>query len=149
MLNYTTQIDAIKTASEIEYLLIKNGARSILKDISEDGKIRALSFVVMTPYGQMPIRLPVNVNPVLEILTKEKKGNSRVKANYDQAERVAWRCLKDWTEAQMALIQIEMARMEQIFLPYAILDQTGQTVFEKLERRNFLLEASGERKQHE
>ena len=140
MLNYTTTIDALKTVGEIEYILIKHGARSILKDISDDGKVKALSFVVTTAYGQMPIRLPVDVPPVLAVLTKEKKQNSKVKATPEQAERVAWRILKNWVEAQMALVEIEMVKMEQIFLPYAVLDASGQTVFERLEGKRFLLE---------
>ena len=32
MLNYTTQIDAFKTVSEIEYVLMKHKAKSIMKN---------------------------------------------------------------------------------------------------------------------
>lgn len=140
ILNYSTTIDALKTVGEVEYILIKHGAKSILKDIAPDGSIGSLSFMVETPYGTMPIKLPVNVAPVLKVLESEKKKrNSKVKATKEQAERVAWRILKDWVEAQMALIEIEMVKMEQVFLPYAILGESGQTVFEKLESRQFLL----------
>lgn len=47
--------------------------------------------------------------------------------------------LKDWVEAQMALLDIEMVRFEEIFLPY-IQTETGQTVYERLEEKQFLLE---------
>lgn len=140
ILNYSTTIDALKTVGEVEYILIKHGAKSILKDISPEGSIDSLSFQVDTHYGIMPIKLPVNIEPVLKVLINEKKKkNSKVKATKDQAERVAWRILKDWVEAQMALIEIEMVRMEQVFLPYAILGNSGKTVFENLESRQFLL----------
>ena len=56
-----------------------------------------------------------------------------------QAERVAWRILKDWVEAQMALLDIEMVRFEEIFLPY-IETKDGRTVYERLEEKQFLLE---------
>lgn len=56
-----------------------------------------------------------------------------------QAERVAWRILKDWVEAQMALLDIEMVRFEEIFLPY-IETKNGRTVYERLEEKQFLLE---------
>lgn len=41
--NYTSTQNPIKTAAEIEGLLILNGAKSIQKDIS-DGKITAIKF---------------------------------------------------------------------------------------------------------
>lgn len=52
---------------------------------------------------------------------------------------MAWRILKDWIEAQMALLDIEMVRFEEIFLPY-IETNSGQTIFERLEDKKFLLE---------
>ena len=39
----------------------------------------------------------------------------------------------------MALLDIEMVRFEEIFLPY-IETQNGQTVYEALEQKHFLLE---------
>lgn len=52
---------------------------------------------------------------------------------------MAWRILKDWIEAQMALLDIEMVRFEEIFLPY-IETAGGRTIYEKLEEQKFLLE---------
>jgi hypothetical protein len=59
---------------------------------------------------------------------------------YEQAYRVAWRNILDWVQAQMALLEIGMAKMEEVFLPY-MLDQQGQTLFERMEQRGFLLES--------
>lgn len=154
MLNYSTTIEACKTVCEIEAILMQHGARSIWKEISEDGRIQAMSFSVETPYGELPIRLPVKVAPVFAILTqeKQKKRKSAIKATKEQAEKVAWRILKNWIEAQMALVEIEMVKMEQIFLPYAVIDASGQTVFERLECNRFLLkgeEGSLDRGKHQ
>ena len=66
----------------------------------------------------------------------------RIKDTREQAERVAWRILKDWVEAQMALIDIEMARFEEVFLPY-IQTNNGQTVYARLEEKQFLLGGEG------
>ncbi|WP_269478222.1 hypothetical protein [Hominibacterium faecale] len=141
ILNYTTTIDAYKTVSEIEYILVKHKAKSVLKNYTNDGSIESLSFIVEIPTGQMPIKLPVNTDAALAVLIREKKSNPRkqIKTTREQAERVAWRILKDWVEAQMALIEIELVKMEQVFLPYAVLDESGETIFEKLESRQFLL----------
>lgn len=140
ILNYTTTIDAFKTVSEIEYILMKHRAKSIMKEY-EGESIVALSFLIDTGMQQVPIKLPVRIDECLKVLKKEKRENPRkqIKDTREQAERVAWRILKDWVEAQMALLDIEMVRFEEIFLPY-IVDKHGQTLFEKIEHRQFLLE---------
>ncbi len=140
ILNYTTTVDAFKTVSEIEYILMKHKAKSIMKNC-EGETITGLSFLIDTGTQQIPVRLPVKVKECLEVLKKEKRDNPRkqIKDTREQAERVAWRILKDWVEAQMALLDIEMVRFEEIFLPYIETD-TGQTIYERLEEKQFLLE---------
>lgn len=140
ILNYTTTVDAYKTVAEIEYILVKHGAKSIMKNYSGE-TIVGLSFLLDTGYQQIPVRLPVKIDECLRILLKEKKSSPRsnIKATREQAERVAWRILKDWVEAQMALLDIEMVRFEEIFLPY-IETKNGQTIFQRLEEKKFLLD---------
>lgn len=107
-----------------------------------DGEsITGLSFLIDTGVQQIPVRLPVKVDECLEVLKKEKKNSPRsnIKATMEQAERVAWRILKDWVEAQMALLDIQMVRFEEIFLPY-IETGNGQTIYERLEEKQFLIE---------
>lgn len=139
ILNYTTTVDAFKTVSEIEYILMKHGAKSIMKNY-ENESVTGLSFLIDTGAQQIPVRLPAKVDACLAVLRKEKQENPRkqIRDTKEQAERVAWRILKDWVEAQMALLDIEMVRFEEIFLPY--IEVQGQTVFEKLEEKRFLLE---------
>jgi hypothetical protein len=43
-------------------------------------------------------------------------------------------------QAQIALLEIGMAKMEEVFLPY-MLDREGRTLFERMEQRGFLLES--------
>lgn len=139
ILNYTTTIDSFKTVSEMEYILMKHGAKSIMKKYEKES-ITGLSFLIDIGTQQIPVRLPVKVDECLEVLKREKKNSPRsnIKATREQAERVAWRILKDWIEAQMALLDIEMVRFEEIFLPY-IETNNGQTVYERLEEQKFLL----------
>lgn len=140
ILNYSTQVSAFKTSSEIEEILMNHKAKSIMKNY-EDGTIIGLSFLIDTGVQRIPIRLPVKIDECLRVLKKEKRENPRkqIKDTREQAERVAWRILKDWVEAQMALLDIEMVRFEEIFLPY-IETSSGRTVYERLEERQFLLE---------
>ena len=139
ILNYTTTVDAFKTVSEIEYILMKHGAKSIMKNY-EGQSITGLSFLIDTGTAQIPVIMPVKVDECLKVLKKEKRENPRkqIKDTREQAERVAWRILKDWVEAQMALLDIEMVKFEEIFLPY-IETNNGQTIYERLEKKQFLL----------
>lgn len=137
--NYTTKIDPMRTAAEIDYILASNGATAIQKDIT-NGQITALRFTVQTSLGLIPIQLPVNVEAVQQILKKMREQKVRANIDYsqEQAARVAWRCLKSWVEAQMALIQIGMATMDQVFLPY-VLNGDGKTLYEVARDSKFLL----------
>jgi len=140
LLNYTTSIEAAKTVGEIQGILAGHGAKSILIDYAEGGTIEALSFRILTPHGDVAIKLPVNPEAVLKVLTRQNRLG-RVPRRYlthAQAVRVAWRIVKDWVAAQMAILETEMVRMEQIFLSYVI-TQDGQTLFEKLEQKGFQL----------
>lgn len=78
---------------------------------------------------------------VLQVLIEQKKMHPKagIKATKDQANRVAWRILKDWIEVQMALLDIGMVQFEEIFLSY-IETAGGKTIYEKLEEKHFLLE---------
>ncbi len=135
--NYTTTINANKTIGEIQELLRKHGATAIMTEYS-NGNVTGLSFKIMTPRGELGIRLPSNTDRVLQVLKNQRKNNNQVKDTFDQANRVAWRIIKDWIDAQMAILETEMVEMEQIFLPY-IINNKGQTVYEVFENNTQLL----------
>jgi len=140
LLNYTTSIEAAKTVGEIHRILAKHGAKAILTSYTDGGQIEALSFQILTPSGEIGIRLPIDPDAVLKVLTNQnrmgKVPNRYV--NRAQAVRVAWRIVKDWVEAQLALLETEMVRIEQIFLPY-IITNDGRVLFERMAEQKFLL----------
>jgi hypothetical protein len=55
-----------------------------------------------------------------------------------KAEAIAWRICKTWLEAQITLINLEQAKLEEVFLPYLVLPNE-KTLFETMERNQFLL----------
>jgi len=148
LLNYTTSIEAIKTVGEIQGILAGHGAKTILIDYTADGQVEALAFKILTPQGDVGIRLPVNPDAVLGVLTKQNRLGRvpRRYVNRPQAVRVAWRIIKDWVSAQMAILETEMVKMEQIFLPYVITGG-GRTLYEAMVDRHFQL-GTGEAKQN-
>lgn len=72
LLNYTTTVEAYKTVSEIEQMLVKHGAKSIMKQF-DDGMITSLSFLINTGVNDIPIKLPIRVDDVLQVLIEQKK----------------------------------------------------------------------------
>ncbi len=134
--NYTTSVSTIKTVGEIQGILVGHGAKSILINYADNGVAESLSFIVKTPYGDMPIRLPTDAKAVLRVM--EEQGVPRRYLTYEQAVKVAWRIVKDWVRAQMAILETEMVKMQEIFLPYVI-TPGGQTIYEVMAQKHFLL----------
>ena len=134
LLNYTTKVDVYTTMGAIQRQLVKHGAKKIMQDYDNNGHIAALTFLIDTPAGMRGIRLPANVDKVHTVLHRQK-----VKCDREQAERVAWRIVKDWVEAQMAILESEMVQMDEIFLPYMV-NNNGQTFFEAYRNNQLMLE---------
>lgn len=134
LLNYTTQINPFKTVSEIQQILVKHGAKKIMQDYDENGGISAVCFLINTPMGEQGVRLPANIDAVDRVLQKQK-----VKGGREQAERVAWRIVKDWVEAQMAILESQMVTIDEVFLPYIINPTDGQTIYQLFQSKQLLL----------
>lgn len=133
LLNYTTKVDVYTTLGAIQGQLVKHGAKKIMQDYDDHGRIAALTFLIDTPAGMRGIRLPANVDKVHSVLHRQK-----IKCDREQAERVAWRIVKDWVEAQMAILESEMVQMDEIFLPYMV-NNNGQTFFEAYRNNQLML----------
>lgn len=134
IMNYTTKIDVFKSMAEIQGDLAKHGAKRIMHEYNDNGEPIAISFSIITPVGERAFILPANAEMVYQVLQKQK-----VKCDMAQANRVAWRILKDWIAAQMAILESGMVEMEQIFLPY-MANNAGQTVYQIFKERNLMLE---------
>jgi hypothetical protein len=139
ILNYTTSIAVDKTVAEIQRNLAKAKAQAVLTEFDGAGNVIAISFRIMTQFGVMSFRLPADAAPVLKVINGQVQRGEiprRYMHDMDQARRVAWRIVKDWVEAQLAIVETEMVRIEQVFLPYAQ-DADGQTIYEKLNSQRY------------
>ena len=140
LLDYTTKVPVSRTIAQIQAKLVEHGARAVMMEYGDDGRIKALSFNVKRPNGELPIRLPIDTASTLRVLQRQA-ANREIPSGYakdDHAYRVAWRIVKDWIEAQMSLLETEMVKMEEIFLPYVI-TPGGQTIYEVMAGKGFLL----------
>jgi hypothetical protein len=118
-LNYTTAVPVSRTTAEMQALLGRSGASAVAV-LYEDSKPVGMSFILRTPGGERTFNLPVDVGAVQKLLTAQKREHSRVDDRPAQAERVAWRIVKDWLAAQLALIEAQMATLDEVMLPYLV-----------------------------
>jgi len=107
---------------EIQTLLASKGAKKIMIDY-ESGIPVGLNFLLSCPQGEIPIRLPARIENVRKILK-----NSAPRSIYENAEKIAWRNIKDWVDAQIALVETEMVSTQEVFLSYMIMGE--KTLFE-------------------
>src|SRR5262245_39951269 len=128
LLNYTTEIEPIRTAGEIMGLLAAKGAQAIMVDYDK-GEPSGLSFRISVNNHVVYFKLPCDVDGAFRAMERMKIPPRY--ANREQAKRTAWRIIKNWVEAQLAIIDCGQAQMAEVFLPYA-LTSTGQTLFQRL-----------------
>ena len=124
-----------KTVGEIQGKLVASGAAAVLTEYSPGGEVAALSFRINTANGMLSFRLPSRPEGIRKILAEQ--GVSRRLQTEEQAARVSWRIIKNWVEAQLALVEVEQADMAEVFLPYLQDPKTGSTVYEKLKNDKF------------
>lgn len=132
ILNYTTTVPAEKSVGEIQKKLAAAGAQAIMQEY-QDGIISHIAFRISTEHGLISFRLPANIELIKKILERQRNIPKRFTTS-EHAARVAWRILKDWIEAQLAIIETGMASLSQVFLPYAQTD-SGKTIYECFEKR--------------
>ncbi len=135
ILNYTTKINVNKTVSEIHEKLAEHGARKIMFDYDAGGKITAICFQIDTPDGLRGIKLAAKAGAVYKVMEKQN-----LRPTKEQAERVAWRILKDLIEAQMAYLDSEQAEMDEIFFA-GLLKDNDQTLYEAYRKNQLMLES--------
>lgn len=137
LLNYTTKIAPEQTISEIQKMLSGHGVTAVMTEY--DGPhVSAVSFQIKIDGKPMGIKLPCNWKAVLAIFEAEKSDrniyNPARKARADgerkqQAIRTAWRIIHVWIKAQLALVEVNMVTVPQVFLPYVIM-KDSRTLYE-------------------
>jgi hypothetical protein len=117
LLNYTTTVEARRTIGQVHSILVEGGARQIMTEYSEVGSPIGVTFAIVTGEGLRAFNLPVKVESVRRVMARDPKTPRRFQTP-EQAERVAWRIMKDWLEAQLAIVETEMVTFDEVMLPY-------------------------------
>ncbi|HYE53691.1 MAG TPA: hypothetical protein VD996_02570 [Chitinophagaceae bacterium] len=130
ILNFTTKIDPWKTVGEIQQILSKNNVSHV--SIKNEGSSPvALSFTIDYHGRPLNFLLPCNHEGVLNCLKRDRKVPNSSK-NSEQALRTSWRIVKDWVEAQMAIVQAELTTLPEVFMPYLVVNAQGETLSSKM-----------------
>jgi hypothetical protein len=83
--------------------------------------------------------MPVRTEGVYRILQSRRRHDQwkYEEADKQKAERVAWRQLLRWVEAQIAMIQTGMAEAREVFMPYLFDPVSGKTLFRWMDEQKF------------
>lgn len=122
--NYTTTVEVHKSLGEIQGALAGHGARKIMVDYDGAGQPVGITFGIETPDGPRGFLLPANVAGVKAVFARQK-----VRAPEGQAERTAWRNVRDWIMAQMAIVEAGQVEIQEAFFPY-LTDGRGRAVYQ-------------------
>lgn len=134
ILNYTTSIDFEKTIGEIQKALVSHGANKVVTDY-QNKLPSAVTFCLEKNGKLVAYSLPANYEGVMKAMEKDRKV-PRHKCTKEQAIRVSWRIVKDWVVAQLAICEAQVANIDEVFLPYMIIQKTGNTLYKELQTPN-------------
>lgn len=135
--NYTS--NTTNTFDKIQKVLASHKARRMMFEYDSQGRIGALSFSMELNGKEIGFKLPAKVENVEAIFKRE--GYRLDEKTLQQAYRTAWANIRDWLDSQMALVDTEQVKFEEVFLPYMVAND-GRTFFEKIRDNQFLLEGS-------
>lgn len=136
--NYTTAVEVHKSIGEIQAALASHGARKIMMDYDGSGNPVGIAFGIETLDGPRGFLLPANVCGVKEVFYRQK-----IRAPEGQAERTAWRNIRDWIMAQMAIVEAGQVELQEVFFPY-LTDGRGCTVYQLYQNGKLALGDGGE-----
>ena len=134
----TTGVSAQRTVGEIVAELVRSGAKAVNTDY-KDGKVSGLRWVMPVNGHDVLFDMPVRIDPVfrmLEARAKRPRADFRENAMRD-AERIAWRQLLRWVQAQNAMIETGLVEAAEVYLPYRVVNASGSTLFQWLSETKF------------
>lgn len=125
VVNYTTAAPVAKSLAEMQERLATSGA-SHIGVAYEDGSPVALTFMLRGPHGPRDFTVPVDVDAMQRLLRFHEdagrfRSQRKAKGHFtsrEHASRVAWRVMKDWLAATLAIVEADMLRLDEVMLPY-------------------------------
>lgn len=132
ILNYSTKVPTGRTVADLQSYLGSHGAQHVSIEYANRQPV-AVRFAAMLGAQLVWFRLPADPHGVYAAMRADPSIPTRYRTP-EQAERVAWRIVLDWCEAQFALIEAQQATIAQVFLPYVLVGQ-DTTLYEQIADR--------------
>lgn len=143
---YTTEVPTHRTVGEIQQMLAEHGAERVSLDY-EGKQASAVMFQIALGDERLRYRLPCRWQQIEKHLRADEAAMARLKKSGKKVDEVhcraiGWRIIRDWLDAQLALINLEMAGLDEIMLPYMLL-RDDKTVYDNFreQRAERLLES--------
>jgi len=135
---YTTDVDAAKTAREMQQILASSDAQRVAMDFDAEGRPTGLHFVLQLNNQSLPFQIEPDVEGMEKALNEDDDTPGTFDA--DQARRVAWRVYKEWLNAVLAFRDTRQAQLDQLLLGFGVTGD-GRTVHERLVNDRKLLDS--------
>lgn len=120
---------------KIQMILAENGAKKVMMDYAGDGTLESITFAIELNGKLQGFRLPAMVENVFQVMYGESASKYAYKRFIpkwkQQAYQTAWANIRDWIDAQMALVKTRQADVAQVFLPYMIM-KDQKTLYESV-----------------
>lgn len=144
--NFSSSIPIDRTIMTIEKMLANHGVISIHKEYGDFGVPSKIVFVVKEREDTFPVKIPVNVDGMIEAFKQQVKEGLLTKKYSEmpwcreQAARTAWRNALDLIEIMLWHVYMRQASMKEVFLPWVYSEKLDSTIYEYLEEKQFDLE---------
>lgn len=137
-----TTVSSERSVQEIVREITSRHATQIRQDYDGNGVLTGVHFLIPLTNGEMlPVSLPARMDAMKRVLYRglgpRQKQRCSEEDMTEAAARIAWRQLAAWVKAQMALVDLEMVRPEEVFLPY-IQVAPDRTMFQAIAEKGFL-----------
>lgn len=129
--NYTSQVDASRSLELIERTLVKAGATHVSRWYVK-GEIAGVLFSIQVDENTLQFKMPAKIDNVFNALWAEvlRPVSGSKERTLEQAKRTTWKILLDWVQAQMALIEMDQVKAQEVFMPYLYDARSDKTLFE-------------------
>jgi hypothetical protein len=134
--NFSTTVAAEKTAAECVLMLGHYGATQVTLFFGEHALPTGMTFVIDTPGGQRGYKLTADFDRACRALLNNREV-PRKNSGRAQAERTAWKTLRDWLASQLLMIETGLLDPEQALLAYSVNEQ-GRTLWDVTAERRAL-----------
>ncbi|MDA8121890.1 MAG: hypothetical protein M0Z38_04895 [Deltaproteobacteria bacterium] len=137
-----TTVSPSRSVQEIIDEITMRGATQVRQDYGPNRSLLGLYFSIDVNGTQLPVELPARIAPMKVLLKRELGPRARQNEEkiHDMATRIVWRQLSAWVRAQMALVDLQMAKPEEVFLPF-IQVAPGRSVFNVIAESGFKMRA--------